>query len=81
MATFKFHRTTKWYNIVVLRIFGLDGVRERLSNCHDAKEAVKLILLLKGDGDAQLKTLFLINNWWHKRNSIREGGQRRPPQV
>jgi hypothetical protein len=43
--------------------------------CQDAKETVKHIQRHGGDG--QLRIIFILNNWWHERNSIQEGGLRR----
>lgn len=55
----------------VWRCTGLEHMRVRLAECLDALEVVKLILATKGD--AHLQYLFLMNNWWHERNAIREG--------
>lgn len=36
--------------------------------------------VLELKGETQLKTVFLLNNWWQERNTAREGGQRRLPE-
>lgn len=64
----------KW----VWRLAGLEGVRQNLGQCGDARSMVQQVLELKGD--TQLKTIFLLNNWWQERNTVREGGQRRQPE-
>lgn len=51
------------------------GPKNKHIECQDAKETVKHILRHGGDG--QLRIIFILSNWWHERNSIREGGLRR----
>ena len=59
----------------IWRCAGLEHMRLRLAECQNAMEVVKLILAI--NGDARLQFLFLMSNWWHERNAIREGEQRR----
>jgi hypothetical protein len=40
-------------------------------------EVVKMILSIRGD--TQLKVMFPLCNWWHERNAVREGEQKRLP--
>lgn len=51
------------------------GMRLRLENCCTAKEAIQE--LLTTDDELQLKAAFLLNNWWHERNQIREVASKR----
>ena len=39
---------------------------------------MKQILLLKED--VRLKAVFIMNNWWHERDTVREGDLRRPAE-
>lgn len=39
---------------------------------------MKQILLLKED--VRLKAVFIMNNWWHERDTVREGELRRPAE-
>jgi len=53
----------------------LEDIRCQLSLCTSAKETAEQIL--KQKGDVRLKTIFIMNNWWHERNAVREGELRR----
>jgi hypothetical protein len=55
----------------------LENWREKLSACQTAMEVVKMILSIRGD--IQLKVMFPLCNWWHERNAVREGEQKRLP--
>jgi hypothetical protein len=54
---------------------GMEPLRQQLAGCCTAKEVIEN-LLTTGDG-LQLKGAFLLNNWWHERNRIREGEKQR----
>lgn len=56
------------------RCASLENWREKLSACQTSIEVVRMILSIRGV--TQLKVLFLLCNWWHERNSVREGEQR-----
>jgi hypothetical protein len=58
------------------RCAGLESIRQILAECCNAKEVVSR--LLKIDDELQLRAV-LLNNWWHERNRVREGENRRSP--
>jgi len=58
----------------VWRSAGLEAIRCQLSLCTSAKETVRQILQL--NGEARLKSIFILNKWWHERNAVREGDMR-----
>jgi hypothetical protein len=53
----------------------MEAIRLKLVTCYDAKEVTEK--LLKIDDDLQLHAVFLLNNWWHERNRVREGQKQR----
>jgi ribonuclease HI len=55
----------------------LESIRQILAECCNAKEVVSR--LLKIDDELQLRAVLLLNNWWHERNRVREGENRRSP--
>jgi hypothetical protein len=57
------------------RSAGLEHVRQLMAECCAAMEVVQEVLTI--DDELQLKTALLLNNWWHERNQVREGGKRR----
>lgn len=59
----------------IWRSAGMEAVRVSLAECSNAKAVVEKILTM-GD-ELQLKSVLLLNNWWHERNNVREGGRRR----
>ncbi|OEL37772.1 hypothetical protein BAE44_0001209 [Dichanthelium oligosanthes] len=59
----------------VWREMHLEEIRQGLAGLQSAIGVVEQLLDL--DHRLQLKVLFLLNNWWHERNKIREVDQRR----
>lgn len=59
------------------RCTGQEAWRQKLAACYTATEVISTILQIRDDN--QLRILFLLCNWWHERNAVREGEKRRMP--